>query len=910
MTRLSLLVLLLLGVALSSACGDEDSGGNSSPVSEDAGEDAASEPDASEPDAAEPDAAEPDAAEPDAGPPCEEPPTCASDAACGPGEICAHQTCIVPAPPQAYVIAAPLRRVTRYGFGTPGNVTRRDVNGDGRTENFIGALVSAFPFELEEMQRALELLMASGRFDLFTEVIVDPEYCGGTPDTQAARAVMHLGTRDLDGDGLADEGGAARLRGSSFDGERGPRCVFPKGAMDDAGRVVASADGPCQLTVPLSGLTVSIPVDGLVLELPSASQKVDEDAVVSGYVRLSEIVEESNRSFAGCACAGIDPTRPVLELVEDAEGLHVACLQEPVLPNDCDLFDNTACDNINNLCTSLDLVGRGADIASGEHGEVKDAFSVVMELGLEPAEMAEPPVTPALQAFGDRYEFQPFLDWNGALRDTVVDVLVNDEYDPARHSLQSVEVDPPMEGVTARIEGGAIRVTVDPALPATGQLIVSLRYTLGDGADESSTAPVVIRLEARTAPPTTQPDTLRVVLPSAPVELDVRANDAHPTGWLEVKGVSGSALGTLEVLEQIRVRFTPERAGEETVVYTVVAETPRGSESLPVEEALHLVVECAPDHYGPTCLPCDCGEELCADGASGDGSCTPPDPCGELICDAHASCVEEAPGVAVCVCDDGWQGDGAQCEDINECELGLCDGRACANTPGGYTCAACPDSQGGLLEFELDAQAQEVEGVEYRLMGRELYGNFSLWTDLASYTTSLGEFTVDSTGFGVFPFAGWEAQAVYRADGSAVRFEEQGAYGALFFSPGLFGAQSGEPETVETRVEFFSQASDLLGPGWRYMVGVGSAERGEVYGPWSVTFNTPLEPLGAARTGIDGPTPRYVSPSTVEGDGLSQGAPYRFFLLPADASLIEIRATSTAAKLTVLVGLAEVPTCD
>ena len=78
----------------------------------------------------------------------------------------------------------------------------------------------------------------------------------------------------------------------------------------------------------------------------------------------------------------------------------------------------------------------------------------------------------------------------------------------------------------------------------------------------------------------------------------------------------------------------------------------------------------------------------CSDGATGTGGTgggaggTPGTACAE--CDANASC--EASG---CVCNPGFSGDGATCEDVDECATnnGSCDANAtCTNTPGSRTC--------------------------------------------------------------------------------------------------------------------------------------------------------------------------------------------------------------------------------
>lgn len=94
----------------------------------------------------------------------------------------------------------------------------------------------------------------------------------------------------------------------------------------------------------------------------------------------------------------------------------------------------------------------------------------------------------------------------------------------------------------------------------------------------------------------------------------------------------------------------------------------------------------------------------CPDGfACFDGLCTPEDFCNVAtglgpgceqtvcaLCDANATCVQDASGGFVCQCNQGWSGDGFSCGDINECTNGgaMCGANAtCVNTPGSYECA-------------------------------------------------------------------------------------------------------------------------------------------------------------------------------------------------------------------------------
>ena len=83
---------------------------------------------------------------------------------------------------------------------------------------------------------------------------------------------------------------------------------------------------------------------------------------------------------------------------------------------------------------------------------------------------------------------------------------------------------------------------------------------------------------------------------------------------------------------------------------------------------------------------------------------------GDHNCDENASC-SNTDGSFVCTCNDGYQGNGTTCGDVNECELGTFDCSAlatCNNTIGSYSCTCVFGYESDGIQCSAPAATQAV----------------------------------------------------------------------------------------------------------------------------------------------------------------------------------------------------------
>lgn len=99
---------------------------------------------------------------------------------------------------------------------------------------------------------------------------------------------------------------------------------------------------------------------------------------------------------------------------------------------------------------------------------------------------------------------------------------------------------------------------------------------------------------------------------------------------------------------------------------------------------------------------------LCSEGYEGDGKiCGDADKCksGVAKCSPDATCTNTV-GSYTCACKDGFKGDGKTCADVDECAMGIvkCHVQAtCMNTPGSFQCTCNPGYMGnGTMCSDVD----------------------------------------------------------------------------------------------------------------------------------------------------------------------------------------------------------------
>ncbi|CAD6188275.1 unnamed protein product [Caenorhabditis auriculariae] len=166
-------------------------------------------------------------------------------------------------------------------------------------------------------------------------------------------------------------------------------------------------------------------------------------------------------------------------------------------------------------------------------------------------------------------------------------------------------------------------------------------------------------------------------------ECDLKLHDCKPHQICE------NTLGSFKCVDSCSVGYesNDDRDSEAVGGCVDVDECSRGTHSCDPR------ADCTNTVGGYTCE--------CDEGFTGDGkNCQPVTDCnlnGD-ICDRHAHCL---PGMNMCLCNAGYVGDGITCHDVNECEANVntCSSEArCVNIEGGYICCGAETDDDRCIE--------------------------------------------------------------------------------------------------------------------------------------------------------------------------------------------------------------------
>lgn len=160
-------------------------------------------------------------------------------------------------------------------------------------------------------------------------------------------------------------------------------------AMDGTLRIpglFSADDGPLAVEV-----EIDIIEGGLALDAPGCSGICSEDETspdvppVRGGLRLGGALHADNyfgaldARYRQCACAGIDPDRPVIEFGEGASAYEVSCSGNTGTPGDC--VDDDFCAALGTFCGTVGISANLLDLDRNDNG-IQDAFSLGLRVSL------------------------------------------------------------------------------------------------------------------------------------------------------------------------------------------------------------------------------------------------------------------------------------------------------------------------------------------------------------------------------------------------------------------------------------------------------------------------------------------------------------------------------------------------
>lgn len=677
---------------------------------------------------------------------------CTADSECEGGARCVGTRCVAPVAAADYVFSPDLHAVTAIVVPPSDVESGFDLTGDGVPDNLFAKALATFPEGTDIANRIFRNFVESGGVSLLVELRDLPAgACGPMAVT------LHNATTDLDLDGIPD-GGPYQVRRDGFreDGY-GPLAQINTAAID-GGLIVSGPGVELPLKFPLmDGTVLVLPLEGLRFRaeipqpsptvptatplpaaLPAPAAPAGTDALLGGYVRMSRLVDEINRQAVSCACAGVDPAKPLAAFSVEDGASQALCVQDfDATP--CDQSaDGRYCENLPGVCIALTMMTQMADIASGvatdgEGKPVKDSISLAFYLDLAPATLAEPPLAPDFAAVADTWRFMIDCDVVQDDGSTRIGVVANDFYDPAVSPLV-VEVSQGVEGGLVTISAASDFVSYTPAAGYWG--FDEFTYSIQDGQGNRSTAKVAMRVSPQVAYDPSRPldafcalwcDQSALCDPDAFATRYAAGRDACLAGCTSDFGplwASTTACATAWRNQELcRVSLPCFRVGDFDDAMDVLASgvDPGDIRCEEIVDArLAACGPCAFGQFGPGCGDCPGGQAdpcggggTCADGQAGDGTCTCaaywklddatgscvqvdpclPDPCAGIPHAQAGTCWKADGGDWSCYCDGDsiWLADSHTC--LNYCDPNPCDpadpygnGGQCFAFSTGYEC--------------------------------------------------------------------------------------------------------------------------------------------------------------------------------------------------------------------------------
>jgi len=440
-------------------------------------------------------------------------PGCRTDDDCEDGMQCVATGCVVATSVAAYQFSPDMYHVDSMILPTADTPTGFDLNGDGVPDNKLAWAIGILPGGTLRFNSIMSDYVRNGVFNLMIELRNRPEdNCG------PLELALHPATSDIDQDGLPDDGGyQIRQDGFRTDG-LGPVAQINTVAID--GDLLRSGPGvELPLKVPLTdGTVLTLPLEGFRVEMrvpqttPVARHQprslalglsdnaADTNAVIGGYIRLERVVDEVNAQGRNCACAGVDPEKPIASFRIEGGAATASC-DQTIDVGPCDWSaDGRFCAAMDAVCLAISIMVLEMDVTSGKttDGEGKpvlDALSLALYMSVSSSDLFEPPLAPDFAAVGDGWRISPDCD---VLQDdgpTLIGVMTNDHFLPSDVP-EIVSVDVSMSNGTVEIATGGTQVIYTPNAGYWGY--DDFTYTIEDGNGNQSTANVAMRVSPAT----------------------------------------------------------------------------------------------------------------------------------------------------------------------------------------------------------------------------------------------------------------------------------------------------------------------------------------------------------------------------------------------------------------------------